>query len=28
LEKIADAAKPLYDSLDDGQKHRFSVLLP
>jgi pyruvate/2-oxoglutarate dehydrogenase complex dihydrolipoamide acyltransferase (E2) component len=27
LEKIADAAKPLYDSLDDGQKHRFSVLL-
>lgn len=28
LEKIADAAKPLYDSLDDGQKHRFGVLLP
>ena len=27
LEKIADAAKPLYDGLDDGQKHRFSVLL-
>jgi hypothetical protein len=27
LEKIADAAKPLYDSLDDGQKLRFSVLL-
>jgi hypothetical protein len=27
LEKIADAAKPLYDSLDDSQKHRFGVLL-
>ena len=27
LEKIADAAKPLYDSLDDAQKHRFGVLL-
>ena len=27
LEKIADAAKPLYDSLDEAQKHRFSVLL-
>ena len=27
LEKIADAAKPLYESLDDAQKHRFGVLL-
>jgi len=27
LEKIADAAKPLYDGLDDGQKQRFGVLL-
>jgi hypothetical protein len=27
LEKIADAAKPLYDSLDDSQKTRFGVLL-
>ena len=27
LEKIADAAKPLYDSLDEAQKHRFGVLL-
>jgi hypothetical protein len=27
LDKIADAAKPLYDSLDDAQKHRFGVLL-
>jgi zinc resistance-associated protein len=27
LERIADAAKPLYDSLDDAQKHRFGVLL-
>jgi zinc resistance-associated protein len=27
LDKIADAAKPLYDSLDDSQKHRFGVLL-
>jgi hypothetical protein len=27
LEKIADAAKPLYDSLDDSQKLRFRVLL-
>jgi hypothetical protein len=27
LEKIADAAKPLYDILDDSQKHRFGVLL-
>jgi hypothetical protein len=27
LGKIADSAKPLYDSLDDAQKHRFGVLL-
>ena len=27
LEKIADAAKPRYDSLDESQKHRFGVLL-
>ncbi len=27
LTKIADAAKPLFDSLDDGQKHRFGVLM-
>jgi hypothetical protein len=27
LEKIADGAKPLYDSLDDSQKNRFGVLL-
>jgi hypothetical protein len=27
LGKIADAAKPLYDSLDDAQKLRFGVLL-
>ena len=26
LEKLAAAAKPLYDSLDDGQKRRFAVL--
>ncbi len=26
LEKLAGAAKPLYDSLDDGQKRRFAVL--
>jgi hypothetical protein len=26
MEKIADAAKPLYDSLDEAQKHRFSIL--
>ncbi len=24
---LADAAKPLYESLDDGQKHRFGLLL-
>jgi hypothetical protein len=27
MEKIADAAKPLYDSLDDTQKRRFGMLL-
>jgi hypothetical protein len=27
LEKFADAAKPLYDSLDEAQKHRFGVLI-
>lgn len=27
LEHLADAAKPLYDSLDDAQKGRFRVLL-
>jgi zinc resistance-associated protein len=27
LKKLADAAEPLYKSLDDGQKHRFSMLL-
>src|SRR5579875_2213611 len=27
LKEIADAAKPLYDSLDDGQKDRFGPLL-
>lgn len=27
LEKIAEAAKPLYDSLDDAQKRRLHVLL-
>jgi zinc resistance-associated protein len=26
LKKLADAAGPLYKSLDDGQKHRFVVL--
>jgi hypothetical protein len=26
MNKIADAAKPLYDSLDDGQKRRFGML--
>jgi hypothetical protein len=26
LDKLAAAAKPLYDSLDDGQKRRFAVL--
>lgn len=27
LSKLADTAKPLFDSLDDAQKHRFGVLL-
>ena len=27
LKKLADAAEPLYKSLDDGQKHRFAMLL-
>jgi len=27
LKKLADAAEPLYKSLDDGQKHRFTMLL-
>lgn len=27
LNKLADAAKPLYDSLDEGQKRRFGILL-
>jgi hypothetical protein len=27
MEKLADAAKPLYDSLDDAQKRRFRPLL-
>jgi regulator of RNase E activity RraB len=27
MEKLADAAKQLYDSLDDAQKRRFAVLL-
>lgn len=27
LKKIADAAEPLYNSLDDGQKHRLQILL-
>ncbi len=26
IKKIADAAKPLYDSLDESQKHKFGVL--
>ena len=26
LKKIADAAAPLYQSLDDGQKRRFKML--
>jgi hypothetical protein len=26
LQKLAAAAKPLYDSLDDGQKRRFAIL--
>jgi hypothetical protein len=27
LKKLADAAEPLYNSLDDAQKRRFAVLL-
>jgi hypothetical protein len=27
LHKLADAAKPLYDSLDDAQKHRLVLLI-
>jgi hypothetical protein len=27
LEKLADAAEPLYKSLDDGQKRRLMVLM-
>ncbi len=27
LKKLADASEPLYKTLDEGQKHRFSVLL-
>ncbi|WGJ14978.1 Spy/CpxP family protein refolding chaperone [Methylocapsa sp. D3K7] len=27
MEKLADAAKPLYDSLDDAQRGRFRILL-
>ena len=27
LKKFADAAEPLYKSLDDGQKHRFAMLV-
>jgi hypothetical protein len=27
LKRLADAAEPLYQSLDDGQKRRFAVLL-
>jgi hypothetical protein len=26
IKKIADAAKPLYDSLDEKQKHKFGML--
>ena len=26
LKKLADATQPLYQSLDDGQKHRFMLL--
>ena len=28
LQKLATAAKPLYDSLDESQKRRFAVLFP
>lgn len=27
LKRLADAAEPLYKSLDEGQKHRFSMLM-
>jgi hypothetical protein len=27
LTRLADAAEPLYNSLDEGQKHRFALLL-
>jgi hypothetical protein len=27
VKKVADAAKPLYDSLDDGQKRHFGPLV-
>ena len=27
LKKFADAAEPLYSSLDEGQKHRFALLM-
>ena len=27
INKLADAIKPLFDSLDDSQKHRFAILL-
>jgi hypothetical protein len=27
LEKLAQAAKPLYDTLDEGQKRRFGKLM-
>ena len=27
LKKLADAAEPLYKTLDDGQKHRFGMLM-
>ena len=26
VKKVADAAKPLYDSLDETQKHQFATL--
>jgi hypothetical protein len=27
LKKLADASEPLYKSLDEGQKHRFTMLM-
>jgi hypothetical protein len=27
LKKLADAAEPLYKTLDEGQKHRFATLM-